>query len=634
MRFMAAHAWVGGGAPAFSQALAERRTTLQRAFQSAAELIAQRIRQLGGQAHVPSFSTSISAMAAAPASFSGMDIVATNRLVTDLQRAGRELPEAGHRLSAELSALCVSASSGQQITDTGVWADEQVRDLRQRLTTIQQTYDFGTASQAVAGFGLFGGHAPDTGGAGKLTAAAGNGDVAALKALLDLQRTGKDATLAARLNAWWQQLGPAAQHQLIAASPSLIGGLNGLPSMTRDQANRSYLSGQKTALTAELERLRRSSAETKETIKQMRQNLIVNPNVRRSVVPGDPTELYRSLGKTNKTIEDLELKMRQITAVEKGLALAGQEGRPPAFLLQLELGEAGKTAISFGNPDEADNLVAYVPGTGTTLEGFAGDANRAAVTWDQANEFREDKKIASIAWLGYQAPQWGATLSLDRTVTNMNAARAGAPALASFADGLRAAHVAASDARFTVLGHSYGSTVAGLAAQQRPHAFADQLIFVGSPGVGAVKAKDLGVGSVWVGEAPNDPVGDIGSAPLQFTRTLNDDALHLPKVSGPLGPDPSETQFGAQQFYVNDSGDPAYTFEAHSKYWDDRSASLWNLGQLVNGQYDRLAPFPGPPATSTVAPPPPIAQPSPLPRAMPTGNPSPQPLPSPTPAGG
>ncbi|WP_345681399.1 hypothetical protein, partial [Streptosporangium roseum] len=48
----------------FSRALAHRRTTLQLAFQSAAELITQRIRQLGGQAHAPSFSTSISVLGA------------------------------------------------------------------------------------------------------------------------------------------------------------------------------------------------------------------------------------------------------------------------------------------------------------------------------------------------------------------------------------------------------------------------------------------------------------------------------------------------------------------------------------------------------------------------------------------
>ncbi|MFJ2029630.1 alpha/beta hydrolase [Streptosporangium sp. NPDC087985] len=633
---MAAHAWVGGGAPVFAQKLAGRRASLQLAFQTAAEGIAQRIRQLGGQAHVLSFSTSISAMGASPNSFSGMDVTAMNRMVADLRRAGWELSEAGSRLGGELSALCLSSPSGQQVRDIGVWAGEQARDLQGRLTTIQQQHDFGTASQAVTGFGLFGGYAPDPDGTGKLTAAAGDGDVVALKALLDLQRTGKDTTLAARLNAWWGQLGPAAQSRLIAASPSLIGSLNGLPATVRDQANRNYLAGQKAAILPELERLRKSWAETQEKLKQMRQNLIVNPNVRRAVVPGDPTELYRSLGKMNEKIKELELKARQIAAVEKGLALAGQNGRPPAFLLQLELGGPGKTAISFGNPDEADNLVAYVPGTGTTLEGFVGDAKRAAVTWDQANKFQADKKIASIAWLGYEAPLWGSTLSLTRTVVNMNAALEGAPLLASFADGLRAAHKAASDVRFTVLGHSYGSTVVGVAAQQRPHAFADQLIAVGSPGMGAVKAKDLGVGSVWVGEAPNDPVGDVGSIPLQFTGTLNDDALHLPAVSGPLGIDPSATEFGAQQFYVKDSGDPAYTFEAHSKYWDDDSSSLKNIGYLVNGQYDYLVPFPEPSATPTVTPPPPLAPPPPpprLPRAMPTERPSPHPQPSPTPAG-
>ncbi|MFF5212735.1 alpha/beta hydrolase [Streptosporangium sp. NPDC000396] len=637
MRCMAAHAWVGGGAPAFTSTLAARRTTMQQAFRSAAELIAQRIRQLGGQAHAPSFSTSISVMAASPTSFSGMDVAAMNRLVADLQRVGQELPEAGRRLSAELSALCLPASSGRQVADAGVWADEQARDLRRRLTTIQQQHDSGMTNQAMAGFGLFGGHAPDSAGIGKLTAAAGNGDVAALKTLLDIQRTGKDKTLAARLNVWWRQLGPAAQDRLIAASPNLVGSLNGLPATTQDQANRKYLTTQKAAITAELERLRKSWAETQERLKQSRQNLIVNPNVRRTAVPEDPTELYRSMGKTNETIKELELKMRQIEAVEKGLALGGQNGRPPAFLLQLELGGSGKTAVSFGNPDEADNLVAYVPGTGTVLEGFGGDdSKRAAVMWDQANFFQPNKKTASIAWLGYGAPQWDATLSLTRTVVNKNAAEEGAPLLASFVDGLHAAHKAASDARFTVLGHSYGSTVTGLAAQQRPHTFADQLIFVGSPGVGAVKAKDLGVDSVWVGEAPNDPVGDVGSVPLQFTGTLTDDALRLPKVSGALGVDPSAPGFGARQFYVANSGDSLLSFKAHSKYWDDDSASLKNIGYLVTGKYDNLLPFPETPATQMVTPPSPTAPPSPSPRmpyAMPTERPLPHPQFSPIPAG-
>ncbi len=635
MRYMAANAWVGGGAPAFARALAARRASLQLAFQSAAELIAQRIGQLGGQARVPTFSTSVSVAAAQPSSFSGMDVTAMGRLVADLQRAGQELPRAGQRLAAELSALCISSPSAWQVGDAGIWAEEQVGDLRQRLTVIQQTHDIGTASQATAAFGLFGGHAPDANGVGKLTAAAAGGDVAALKALVDLQRTGKDPTLAGRLSVWWRQLGPLAQGQLMAASPSLIGSLNGLPAVARDQANRSYLATRKAAISQELERLRGSSAQLGEAMKKLGGRLsgIRDPLQKYGLVQ-ELERLQRSSTEAKNAIKEQELKMRQLAAVEKGLALGGQNGRPPAFLLQLELGGPGKTAISFGNPDEADNLVAYVPGTGTTLEGFAGDANRAAVVWDQSHRFQPDKQIASIAWLGYEAPLWGSTLSLSRTVVNKNAALEGAPLLASFADGLHAAHRADSGVRFTVLGHSYGSTVTGLAAQQRPGTFADQVIFVGSPGVGTVKAKDLGVGSVWVGEAPNDPVGDVGSVPLVLTGTLTEGPLVLPKWSGPLGVDPSETGFGARQFYVKDSGDPAYTFKAHSKYWDADSASLWNLGHLVNGQYDKLAPSPEPQISKPPTSPQPTAPPSPSPLPTSTGNPSPQPLPSPTPAGG
>ena len=621
-RCMAAHAWVGGGASAFGQELASRRVSLQASFQAAAEAIAQRIRQLGGQAHVPSFSTSITVMTSSAGAFSGMDIAAMTRMVADLQRAGPELARAGQRLGAELSALCIPPSSGQQVLGAGVWADEQAADLRRRLTTIQQTHDIGTASKATAAFGLFGGHAPASGEIGKLTAAAGKGDVTALKTLKDLQDTGKDATLAARLNVWWRELDKTAQDRLIAASPGLVGALNGLPAMVRDQATRTYLAGQKTTISQELAKLRTSLADLKEAQKKLTggSNAIRDPRGFSNLPTLKERQLLRS-------IEELELKSRQITSVEKSLALGGQHGRPPALLLQVELGGLGKTAISFGNPDEADNLAVYVPGTGTVLDGFGNyrsDAERAALTWDRANFHAPGKKVASIAWLGYEAPQWETTISLNGTVANANAATKGAPLLASFTDGLHAAHKGSSDVRLSVLGHSYGSTVVGLAAQQRFGAFADQVIFVGSPGVGAGNAKELGVDSVWVGESPNDPVGDLGSAPI--TPVRSSDGM---KWGSPLGVDPSDGQFGARQFPVQGSG-AGYNFAAHSSYWDPNSASLENIGHLIDGQYNRLYKPPTPP----VKPPSPTAPPSPVPQSMPTENPSPQPLPSPNPAGG
>ena len=597
-RAMAANAWVGGGAPVFARALEGRRTGLQQAFTAAAEAVAEQIRRLGGQASAPRFVSHVSVASAVPGRFSGMDVGVMTRLVADLDRAARELPRAGQRLVEELTALCVVATPGRQVAEAGLWAQQQVTDLRRRLAVLQREHPDGTASRASAAFGLFGGHAPDPDGVGALTAAAATGDRAALGRLLELQATGKDATLAFRLNAWWRGLDEQARDRLIATAPDLIGRLNGLPSAVRDQANRRHLEAQRQAITAELARLRASAADAE------------------------------------ARIAELELKMRQIAAVDRALALGGRGNRPPALLLDLYLGKDGKAAISYGDPDEADNVVAYVPGTGTTLEGFAGDALRAVTLWDEADRLVErGKKIASIAWLGYDAPQWDKTHYIDRTVVNQNAAKAGVPALVSFTDGLHAAHKAAAGVRLTVLGHSYGSTLAGLAAQARPKTFADQLIAVGSPGLAAATARDLGVGSVWVGEAPNDPVGDVGSLPLEPTGTF-DPLTGLPEWGGPLGPDPSHPRFGANQFYVEDTGDPAYTFKAHSSYWDidpatlTPSASLRNIARLVNGQYDRLVPFPKPSA------PPPTVTPLPTPAPSPAPAPSATPTPSPTPAGG
>ncbi len=585
---MSASAWVGGGAPKFAQALTGQRVSLQRAFEAAAHGIVDRIRQEGGQASYPSFTTSISTLSAAGhGDFAGMNVEAMTRMVTDLQQAGQQLPLAGQRLSAELSALHLPAQPAHLVTGAGTWAEEQARDLRSRLVLLQKEQDSGVATRAMAAFGLFGGHAPDPSGADKLLAAAATGETTALTGLLDLQHAAKDPTLAARVNVWWRQLSRPTQDQLIAASPNLLGSLNGLPTTIRDQANRKYLGAQETAIRGELARL-------------------------------------TALGKAGDEIEQLRLKLDQIKAVSQSLQLGGQNGRAPAFLVTLELGGLGKTAISFGNPDDADNIVTYVPGTGSKLTGIYGDAKRAAGLWDQANLSVQDKNVASMIWLGYEAPQWESTLEPKHSVALPVAALAGAPELAGFTDGLHASHRPGSDVRLTVLGHSYGSLVTGVAARFRPGRFADQVIFVGSPGVGALRAKELNVDQVWVGEAPNDPVGDIGH--------VNPSLVGIMAGLGPFGSDPSTGHFGAKHFYVEETSDPTYTFKGHSSYWDYQSTSLKNLGYLVNGQYNKLLPFPTftPSATPT-----PTTTPSapPTPSPAPTMSPSPRPLPSPSPAG-
>ncbi|WP_241019613.1 alpha/beta hydrolase [Thermobispora bispora] len=572
-RCLIAKAWVGGGAPVFAEELRVRRARVQAAFQEAAAQIAEQIHRQGGRRPaVPTFATPAAVVSPAPSGFAGMDIPAMQRLIAGLERAGQELRHAGARVGAELRASGLPAAPGHQISGVGVWAHEQVPGLRRRLELIQRDCPGGLTTPVMTGFGLFGGYAPDRHGVGALLDAAATGDVVALQRLVELQSTGADRQLAARVNAWWQSLGAAERQRLLTGAPHLLGRLDGLPATVRDQANRAYLAQEKQAVTAELARLRQSAQAAEARVKE------------------------------------LEGRLRQITAVERALALGGRDGRPPALLLLFDPSGPGKAAISFGDPDEATSIVVSVPGTGTTLEGFAGDAQRAVRIWDQASAVGgPNSTIASIAWLGYDAPQWGSILSSDRSPANLGAAEKGAPALASFTDGLRAAHLPTTDARLTVIGHSYGSTLTGAAARLRPHAFADQLIFLGSPGAGARHASELGVKSVWVGEAPDDPVADLGI----------------------YGADPSDAKFGGQNFYVQEASDFPYSLKAHSIYWERGSASLRNLGYLVTGQYAKLVPFPVPTPSPNPSPLPPGPAAQPSSSGIPAGA-----LPSPQPFGG
>ncbi|MFG6192512.1 alpha/beta hydrolase [Nonomuraea sp. JJY05] len=621
MRYMAAHAWAGGGAGPFAQAMGEQRARLQRAFETAAAQIADRIRALGGHAAPPSLSTPPAAAPSARGGYAGMDVEAMTRMVADLERAGHELPSAGGLLSAALGSAGLSAAPAAQVGDVGAWAAGQVTDLRRRLTVLQRRPDGEAATAAVLGFGLFGGSAPAPGPIGDVLSAAATGDTSALEKLVAAQRTGQDPTLAARVSAWWQLLDPAARRWLIDAAPQLVGSLNGVPATTRDTANRAYLAMRKDAVAKRLAELR-----------------ALDESLAKGIIVADA---WRRMT-TRREIEELEKQQRQIEAVTKSLALGGVNGRPPAFLLALELGGLGKAAISFGDPDKADSVVTSVPGTGSTLEGIGADVARAGTLWDQASRSAPRTKTASILWLGYTAPQLDAgILRADTSVASPHLAQTGAGPLAGFLDGLHATHQAAGTPRFTVLGHSYGSVVTGIAAQTRKGTFADQLILVGSPGTMAMQASDLGVKQVWVGESPQDPVADLGHLPVSGRRDPVSGVLQpaFPNGPGPFGTDPSNIAFGANRFVVSPTpvsgflSFTGYDIGTHSGYWNDESVSLRNMGFIIAGRYDQVAKLPTPKQVPTPTPLPTPSQPPARPSPEPVSPPSPTPQPSPTPPG-
>lgn len=370
--------------------------------------------------------------------------------------------------------------------------------------------------------------------------------------------------------AWWQGLTPEQREEYLAVHPDLIGNLDGIPSAVRDAANRDNL----TLLMGKLE--------------------------------GADDDRSRTMLAGLRSIDG------QLRA----------SGHPPMFLLGIGDEGNGRAIVSYGNPDTARNVSAYVPGLGTGLdEGFAeDDLKRARDTLLGSLEY--DRSTASIVWLGYDAPQ----LSVDDITGNTDVmftdhAEAGASAYGEFMAGIAATNEH-DDPHMTAVGHSYGSLTVGQAAQRDGGIpGVDDIVLVGSPGTGANSADDLGVGSghVYVGAAENDPVtrapskaeaqglgmgalggasvgaalggpvgaavGGAGGAAMAY---FAQDA-QTPESGIWFGTDPAHEDFGARRFRVDDGPHAVLDMggvKAHSNYFDpDRDEeSADNIALIVAGQ--------------------------------------------------
>ncbi|MFD5556392.1 alpha/beta hydrolase [Streptomyces sp. NPDC127068] len=410
-------------------------------------------------------------------------------------------------------------------------------------------------------------------------------DAAAVRDTVDEYLKGgipTEATPAER-KAWWDDLTQEQREEYLAVYPDVIGNLDGVPSLVRDEANRNNLP----LLMAKLE---------------------------------------------GQGGEDSQTMLNGLRAIDQKLQ-AGSE--PPMLLLGVGEEGNGRAIIAYGNPDTAKNVAAYVPGLDTKLdEQFAGGTvKRAHDTALGAKEADPDSATSSIVWLGYDAPQ----LSLDelpfgdKNVMKEDHAEAGAPAYNEFMAGISATNEGA-DPHVTAIGHSYGSLTVGLAAQQEGGIpGADDIIIVGSPGTSADHAEDLNVGKehVFVGAADNDivsklpnpdeadglktgalgggsagavlglgmggplgaAVGGIGGAAVGgIAGYLAQDAQTDPSQIY-FGTDPAHKDFGATRFLVDD-GKPLVPggVDAHSNYFNPRKdqMSADNIANIVVGRSDEI----------------------------------------------
>ncbi|MRJ78005.1 hypothetical protein GEV29_15820 [Aeromicrobium sp. SMF47] len=381
----------------------------------------------------------------------------------------------------------------------------------------------------------------DTVGEGRaLSTSSDRPDVDALNRELE-QKNGDPKAI----NAWWMALTPAEREALKIDNPDAVGNTDGIPVDDRDEANRA-------SMTRDIDRLHGLDKERELTPEE--QQLLKNAEAARDALDAGATVTDPSTG----------------LPVDSNLILYQPEA----------IHGDGAAAVAYGNPDTADNTSVVVPGIMNTMASLGANGESALDLFAQANKADPGASNATIAWIGYDSPDFDMSQAKDPVnaidmamVSNEEFAEAGGKRLSAFVDGLRASDTG-DQSHLTVIGHSYGSTTVAHAAHDG--LAADDLVLLGSPGAGGdahdVSDLNMGEGHVYVGSRDEDFVTWLGG----------DTRLGL-------GEDPSQSSFGAdridvgngESFHAEDIGGQG--LNNHTSYFDPGSESLENIADITVG---------------------------------------------------
>ncbi|MDX6211621.1 MAG: hypothetical protein QOF82_708 [Frankiales bacterium] len=252
---------------------------------------------------------------------------------------------------------------------------------------------------------------------------------------------------------------------------------DGTPAVIRDQANRAWLDGERARLRAELDRTDAGHS---------------------------PTGSHRPPRWKSRAVR-LRAKLQALDGLHTSLDRYGD-----TYLIALDASRRNvKAILSHGNPETADHVVVSVPGMGAqvdfacTVDGMARETSwlREEATAQLQRVGRDDESVAAVAWIWYDTPPWQAPAALRG-----RAFRA-APELAKYLRAVRRTSVNPG-LHLTLVGHSYGSLVAGLALHDGASTVVDDYVAYGSAGFYARDEAALGMerGHVFVMLAPDDPI--------------------------------------------------------------------------------------------------------------------------------
>jgi hypothetical protein len=352
-----------------------------------------------------------------------------------------------------------------------------------------------------------------------------------------------------QVNQWWEGLSDAERQALMEDHPEWVGPVDGIPTESRDTANRTLLDDRIDGL----------------------DNQIAAKEQALGGMDPESEEYERAKAELEglKTDRDELANLQDRITTDGGPRTSADTGQQ-YYLLGFDTENSGKAIVAIGNPDTADNVNAYVPGTTSSLAGVGGLLHRSETMASDAQFYAPGEETATVMWLGYDAP--------DDLIeaTDGTWAEQGSEDLESFTRGIRST-AEGEPANLTLTGHSYGTTMVGTAAATEG-VDADNIVFVASPGVGVDTASALGVDENRVWASTND-----------------EDVIQYAPVHGTA---PVDGDFGGNTF-TSDSpreGSDWWKFwegpvQNHSSYWDTddldtgpNTSSRSNQAYIVTGQ--------------------------------------------------
>ncbi|MFW5468528.1 alpha/beta hydrolase [Knoellia sp. CPCC 206435] len=372
------------------------------------------------------------------------------------------------------------------------------------------------------------------GGTGTLAQASAIGAVAGDLGVLEPPRGGTPTENAA----WWAAMSPDERALVIAQHPGWIGNRDGVDAASRDLANRALLDDRRTHVDDRLAELVAG---------------FVRPD-------GTLNDAYYAAN-----IDEYTDLLEEQGAIETLDEILGRPGEHQLLGLDFTTPRT-QAVVANGDVDTADHVAVFTPGLTSTVEGMGGyDASMAQLrnrTEDELFRRGEDGTVATVTWLGYQAPQWGTTFAGD-SVALSGSAQDGGRDLAAYFAGLNASRM--TDPDLTALAHSYGSTTTGYGLQHEGTGV-DRVVFFGSPGLGTSDLGEMHLpeGGAYYAEAKWDPVGDLGR----------------------FGSDPTGLE-GMNHLETGDAssedGRDWQGVTGHSDYLQDGSTSQYSMAQVVGG---------------------------------------------------